>query len=306
MDPEAEGAYGHSPYNSMWNNPVTFSDPDGDFAFAPILIGMAIGATVHTGVHLATNDFTFDNWNWGSFAGSVVAGGVGGGVSSALAKAGIGGFAGGAITGGASGFSQNLTSGLINGDLTGGVLAKSTLLGAGIGGLIGGIDATIKGNRFWDGRSKVLTERYQLATGNTPTTEESPNQISGQRPMSKGDAIERGEVGLMGNDRSVDRLGTDINRGFEGDLRLRGNAYVPEGQEFYVNVDGVDVVNTKVGMRIDLITKGKHISWGFRGTAIQQTTTQNGLTIGVTVRPNSYLYITGNHRGWDGFLFWGR
>lgn len=173
--------------------------------------------------------------------------------------------------------------------------------------MLGGIDEAVRGYRFLDGRSRVITERYQLATGNNPTTKDSPNQISGQRPMSKGDAIERGEVGLV-NGRQVDALGVDINRGFEGDLRLRGNAYVPEGQEFYVNVNGKDVINmTKSGrINMPISSRGRHISWGLRGEPILQTTTQHGLSIGVTVRPNSYLYITGNHRGWDGFLFWGR
>lgn len=67
------------------------------------------------------------------------------------------------------------------------------------------------------------------------------------------------------------------------------------------------LVHTR-GKRIDQLipSSGKNISWGYRGNAIEQVTTQHGLSIGITVRPNSYVYITGNHRGWNGFLFWGR
>ncbi|MEL6942999.1 MAG: RHS repeat-associated core domain-containing protein [Bacteroidota bacterium] len=139
---------GYNRYTYALNNPLKYTDPDGE---NPILIGMLVGAAFHTASHLVTNDFTFRNWNWGQFAGSVVAGGIGGGVSSILTTAGVGGFYAGTITGGVSGFSQNLTSGLINKDLTGKSLLNSTLSGAFIGGLFQGISASIDGRNFLDG-----------------------------------------------------------------------------------------------------------------------------------------------------------
>ncbi|MFM2394759.1 MAG: hypothetical protein RLZZ546_2741 [Bacteroidota bacterium] len=297
-----------SPYCAMGNNPVLNADPEGDLHF---LVAGLIGGAIHTIMHLI-KEGSFDNWNWGAFAGSVAAGMVGNFVGPALESARIGGFYGGAILGGSTGFTQTLVSGVWNKNLNGLSLLQSTLIGAGIGGLSAGIQSEIDGYRFLDGRSKIMVERYQLASGITPSTEESINQISGQSPMSKGEAIEKGEVGLI-NKNVVDKVGTansnvrNINQGFEGDLRLRGNAYVPEGREFYVNVDGKDIFRTKGG-RIDKLipSNGKNISWGYRGTAIQQRTIIDGVSIGVTVRANSYLYITGNHRGWNGFLFWGR
>ena len=156
VDPKAEVLGGMSPYQAMNNNPVSMSDPDGDLAFLAVVgIGATIGAGTHTMSHLIQNNGTFQNWNWGAFVGSIVAGGVGAGVSGALANVGIGGFAGGFGTGAASGLTQSTVSGLINGNLDGGVIAQSTFMGGLIGGTISGIGAAIDGRNFGDG-SKLL------------------------------------------------------------------------------------------------------------------------------------------------------
>ena len=161
----------HNRYSYALNNPLKYTDPDGEvIQLAPILIGMAIGAASYTTIHLVTHDFTFKDWSWGAFAGSVVAGAVGGIVTPALTAAGIGGFYGGAISGAASGFSSNLTAGIINGDEFKTIMKKSfggALMGATIGGVVGGIGAKIKGNRFSDG-AKII-EKKILADQNIPS-----------------------------------------------------------------------------------------------------------------------------------------
>ena len=43
VDPEAEAAYSHSPYNSMFNNPLSFSDPEGDLPGIAELAGFTNG-----------------------------------------------------------------------------------------------------------------------------------------------------------------------------------------------------------------------------------------------------------------------
>ncbi|MGB3548962.1 MAG: hypothetical protein WBA17_18455 [Saprospiraceae bacterium] len=160
VDPKAEKFMGLSPYNSMLNSPMVNADPLGDepITLVAIAIGMAIGAGTHTASHLIQNNGTFQNWNWGAFAGSIVAGGVGAGVSGALTNAGIGGFAGGFGAGAASGFTQSTVSGLINGNLNGGTVAQSTLLGRLIGGTVSGVGAAIGGRNFWDGSTRTTLQ----------------------------------------------------------------------------------------------------------------------------------------------------
>jgi len=142
----AEGANSHSPYNSMWNNPVAFSDPEGDFAWIPFAIGAALGGFSGHSIGKA-NGAT--GWGMvGYIAGGAAIGGLSGaagaGVTSSLGTSlstqyggliatAAGGATGGAIAGG--GFAglagQNVLDGTWKGALSG-------FVGAGLGGYISG------------------------------------------------------------------------------------------------------------------------------------------------------------------------
>ena len=55
VDPLAEKYYGISPYTYCSGNPVIFVDPNGRFAFIPILAKMAVGAIVDFGMQITFN-----------------------------------------------------------------------------------------------------------------------------------------------------------------------------------------------------------------------------------------------------------
>ena len=85
VDPKAEATYGLTPYGAMNNNPISFTDPDGDIAwFVPVLIGAAVGG-VTCGVIASNNGQSF----WKGFTVGAIAGaGVGLGVSVGLSSIG--------------------------------------------------------------------------------------------------------------------------------------------------------------------------------------------------------------------------
>jgi hypothetical protein len=169
-------------YTYARNNPLMYTDPDGESIIAAVLIGAAIGAVVgaYTGGVIANNGtynpFKWDwnsnkTWNYmlGGASIGAIAGGAGGYVGAIVGKAiSIGGFWGGAITGASSG----ATGGFINGAgmtwLGGGSFGQGLMngfMGVGIGGITGailggtirGISAVRQGNNFWNGAKKPLS-----------------------------------------------------------------------------------------------------------------------------------------------------
>jgi len=173
--PGYAGSYNR--YTYCWNNPLIYTDPDGEWIH--LVVGAVIGGTINVIVNWKSIDGNFwkgvGYFGVGAAAGALGAG-VGAGVSSAIAGGSFGaGFVGssaamtatssfftGFAIGGSAGFSSGFTSGLGNGLLGGqnfgqamGSGLRDGLIGGATGGLIGGvaggIDAVRDGRRFFDG-----------------------------------------------------------------------------------------------------------------------------------------------------------
>ena len=179
-----ELALNYNGYVYCLNNPLKYTDPDGEFIFlAAILVGAAIGAyqgykigTAHGATGWAMAGYILGGATIGGVAG-VASAGVGIAVGGAVAGAGLGGFAAGAITGAAAG----ATGGAINGfgmtALSGGTVGQAfaaagmgALIGAGtgavLGGTIQGIGAVKQGNNFWTGK-EIASGRGAFSFNNT-------------------------------------------------------------------------------------------------------------------------------------------
>lgn len=150
-DPQSQFS---SPYLAMANNPVMVVDPDGEFAFIPILIGAAVGGMLG-GIQADMSGGNFwDGLAKGAIMGAVTAG-VGEWVKGMDVVKNIGkGFTNGAVVGGSSGLAGGLTSSSLNGGNFGEIIkggATGLLIGGAIGGLQSGFSAKSHGGNFWTG-----------------------------------------------------------------------------------------------------------------------------------------------------------
>ena len=182
------GTQGYNRYSYAGNNPLKFTDPDGE---NPLLIAALIGGTLNWLTHGA--EFSWDGLKYfgvGAAAGALGAG-VGGGLSSALAHGSFwagavgtssvsavgfgagalagagGGFAGGFLLGaGNSAIAGNSTQDMLNAGLRDG--AYGALTGGLLGGIHGGIAANRQGANFWTGKEGQVGRGALSFTPNRP------------------------------------------------------------------------------------------------------------------------------------------
>ncbi len=152
-------------YAYGFNNPLVFTDPDGELAwFVPVIIGAAIGGFSGYKIGKAHGA---SGWNMAGYIfGGAVIGGVAGYAGAAVYTASTGLIAG--AGGFAAGFNAGMLSGMVAGAINGAGMAMlsggnfsnvmaSMTMGAWFGGVVGGIAGGIT-----EGITN-LSARYQLA-----------------------------------------------------------------------------------------------------------------------------------------------
>ena len=164
-------------YSYALNNPLRYTDPNGEFVFVPFLIAAVVGGGINWWAHGASFDMAGLAY-FGIGAGVGIAGMVTGGAAfTALAGAGAAVGTGGALVGvgaGAIGFFGASTVSMLGNNVlmgdpmpTGGELAMGMGISMATGGLMNGTMAAVNGNNFWNGAPRAFG-RSAFAFNNTP------------------------------------------------------------------------------------------------------------------------------------------
>jgi RHS repeat-associated protein len=153
------GSQGYNRYSYAMNNPLKYTDPDGQNPILGILIGAGIGGAVNVYTHWGQIK---NGWDFAKAFGVGAVAGALAGLTGGAAATGFGlgstGIASGLVAGGfGAAFSSPLQAAgnaIFFGDqYSGKEFAKNIILGAIAGGIIGGIAAGIRGENLWWGNT---------------------------------------------------------------------------------------------------------------------------------------------------------
>jgi len=168
VDPKAESLYGMSPFNSMGNNPICLSDPNGDFLWVPIIMGAAIGGFFGGKASVMSGQNFFGGFLKGALVGSI-GGLIGSGFASLGAVLSIQGILPGVGYGGLTGALSGGISGGLGAELSGGNFGDGFKGGAISGALMGAVMGGIEG-----GSNAAANNRNLLTGGEKGTVYTSP------------------------------------------------------------------------------------------------------------------------------------
>jgi hypothetical protein len=180
-------------------------------------------------------------------------------------------------------------------------------LGANIGGLAGGLEAELRGYRFFDGRSKILHSKNILGTGSIPDADhpyyDLEKRINQSEVIAEMPEEMRKDIGNFNTLAPTQRghvTGKINTRGFEGDLTLKVRFFPEEeGHTFFITKNGKQIYSTNAATRQTITIKaGNTLGWGIEGALTRAP------AAGLSSRPASYILASGKWRGYNGFLFW--
>lgn len=164
-------------YSYGWNNPLKFTDPNGEFVH--IIIGAVVGGVINLGINALQGNINSWQDGFAAFGVGAVARGLGaatgGAAFVAMGGAAGAGFIAGAV-GGGIGYAtsmpvQSIGNNMFFGTPIPGIGEQLTGLGlaATTGGIMGGYSSLSRGNNFWTGKPRAIG-RSPFAFNNTTKT----------------------------------------------------------------------------------------------------------------------------------------
>jgi hypothetical protein len=152
-------------YSYAWNNPLVFTDPDGEFIIAAIIVGAIVGAYIGgaaaEGWEYNPGKWAWDGDTWAGIGLGVMIGGAAGVgfyyAAPALANAGFFAHFGASgkvaaytltsgVAGGAVGYGAGFSGGMLYSNGNWGYSHQSGILGAKVGANVGSVIGVISGN----------------------------------------------------------------------------------------------------------------------------------------------------------------